>query len=147
VYIFVYTYIYLFIYLFIQSFDIDLSHFRPNRTSNEAPHYTRFVYPVLLNTLRTNRGTTGVWGRVSPGQPSQRGSKLNYIDGKVHPTTGHEGPEGEYRYSSTLSLTPALNRREWSKPRPGRLTPGKENRYPLHRTVGGNESNIRIFNK
>jgi len=25
--------------------------------------------------------------------------------GKVHPKTGHEGPEGEKRYSSTLSLT------------------------------------------
>jgi len=29
--------------------------------------------------------------------------------GKVHPRTGHEGPEGEYRYSSTLSLTSALD--------------------------------------
>jgi hypothetical protein len=26
-------------------------------------------------------------------------------NGKVHPTTGHEDPEGEKRYSSTLSLT------------------------------------------
>ena len=25
--------------------------------------------------------------------------------GKVLPRTGHEGPEGEYRYNSTLSLT------------------------------------------
>jgi len=25
--------------------------------------------------------------------------------GKVHPRTGHEGPEGEQRYSCTLSLT------------------------------------------
>ena len=28
--------------------------------------------------------------------------------GKDHPRTGHEGPKGEYRYSSTLSLTSAL---------------------------------------
>ena len=28
---------------------------------------------------------------------------------KVHPRTGHEGPEGEQRYSSTLSLTLALD--------------------------------------
>jgi len=28
---------------------------------------------------------------------------------KVHRRTGHEGPEGEYRYSSTLSLTSALD--------------------------------------
>ena len=29
--------------------------------------------------------------------------------GKDHPRTGHEGPEGEYKYSSTLSLTSALD--------------------------------------
>jgi len=29
--------------------------------------------------------------------------------GKVHPRTGHEGPEGEGTYSSTLSLTSALD--------------------------------------
>ena len=36
---------------------------------------------------------------------------LNWIKGKgeVRPITGHEGPEGEYRYSSTLSLTSALD--------------------------------------
>jgi hypothetical protein len=28
--------------------------------------------------------------------------------GKFHPKTGHEGPEGEYRCSSTLSLTLVL---------------------------------------
>ena len=38
--------------------------------------------------------------------------KLNILNGKgkgkVHPRTGLEGTEGEYRYSSTLSLTSAL---------------------------------------
>jgi hypothetical protein len=29
--------------------------------------------------------------------------------GKVHPRTGQGGPEGEKRYSSTLSLTSALD--------------------------------------
>ena len=29
--------------------------------------------------------------------------------GKVHPRTGHEGPEGEQRYSYTPSLTSALD--------------------------------------
>jgi len=28
---------------------------------------------------------------------------------KVHPRTDHEDPEGEYRYSSTLSLNSALD--------------------------------------
>jgi len=46
--------------------------------------------------------------------------------GKVHPRTGHEGPEEEQRYSSTLSLTLALDECGWSTPRPGRFTPGKD---------------------
>jgi hypothetical protein len=29
--------------------------------------------------------------------------------GKGHPRTGHEDPEGEYRYCSTLSLNSALD--------------------------------------
>jgi hypothetical protein len=33
--------------------------------------------------------------------------------GKVHPRIGHEGPEMEYRYSSTLSLTSALGVGGW----------------------------------
>jgi hypothetical protein len=46
--------------------------------------------------------------------------------GKVHPGTGHEGPEGEQRYSSTLSLTSALNGDGRSTPRPGCFTLGKD---------------------
>ena len=49
------------------------------------------------------------------------------VKGKGHPTTGREGPEGEQRYSSTLSLTSVLDD-GWvfSTPRPGRFTPGKD---------------------
>jgi hypothetical protein len=57
--------------------------------------------------------------------------------GKIRPITSHEGPEEEKRYSSTLSLTSALAGGGRSTPRPGRLTPGKENRYPLYRRLGG----------
>ena len=46
--------------------------------------------------------------------------------GKVHPRTGHKGPEGELRYSSTLSLPSALDGGGWSTPRPGRFTPGED---------------------
>ena len=46
--------------------------------------------------------------------------------GKGHPGTGHEGPEGEQIYSSTLSLTLTLDGGGWSAPRPGRFTPGKD---------------------
>ena len=53
------------------------------------------------------------------------------------PRTGHEGPEGQYRYSSTLSLTSVLDGGGWSTPRPGRLTTGKETQYPSYRRLGG----------
>jgi hypothetical protein len=46
--------------------------------------------------------------------------------GKVHPRTGHEGPEGEQMYSSTLPSTPALDGGGWSMPRHGRFTPRKD---------------------
>ena len=45
---------------------------------------------------------------------------------KVHPRTGHEGPEGEQMYSSTLPSTSALYGGGWSTSRPGRFTPGKD---------------------
>ena len=57
--------------------------------------------------------------------------------GKIHPRTGHEGPKREQMYSSTLSLTSALDRGGWSPPRPGRFTPRKETRYALYRRLGG----------
>jgi hypothetical protein len=46
--------------------------------------------------------------------------------GKVLPRTGHEGPEGEQMYSSTLPSTSALDVGGWSTPRLGRFTPGKD---------------------
>jgi hypothetical protein len=50
----------------------------------------------------------------------------NNSKGNYHPRTGHKGPEEEQRYSSTLSLTPALDGVGWSTPGPGRFTPGKD---------------------
>jgi hypothetical protein len=47
-------------------------------------------------------------------------------NGKFHPRTGHEGPEGEQMCSSTLSLTSVLDGGGWSTPRPGRFTPGED---------------------
>ena len=34
---------------------------------------------------------------------------ITVVQGNVHPITGHEGPEGENKYSSTLSLTSVLD--------------------------------------
>ena len=48
--------------------------------------------------------------------------------GLVHPRTGHESPEAEYRHNSTLSLTSKVDGSWWSTPSPGRFTAGK---YPV----------------
>jgi len=46
--------------------------------------------------------------------------------GKFPPRTGHEGPEWEHRYSSTLPLTLVLDGGGISRPRSGRFTPVKD---------------------
>jgi hypothetical protein len=56
--------------------------------------------------------------------------------GTVHPITGHEGPEEEQSYSSTLSLTSALNGVGGQRHALAALPPGKT-RYPLYRRLGG----------
>jgi len=45
--------------------------------------------------------------------------------GKFHPRTGYEGPEGEYRYSSILSLTSSLVGVGGQRHAPAALPPGK----------------------
>jgi len=55
---------------------------------------------------------------------------------KAHPRTGQEAPEGERRYSATLSLISALDWGRWSTQRSGPLIPGKD-RYPLYKRLGG----------
>jgi len=53
-------------------------------------------------------------------------TETEYQVSEVHPRTGRAGPEGEYRYSSTLSLTLALDGGEWSWTRPAALSPRGE---------------------
>jgi len=53
---------------------------------------------------------------------------------KVHPGTDHEGPEREYRYNCTLSLTSALEGVGGKRHALAALTPGKI-RYPLYRVL------------
>ena len=57
----------------------------------------------------------------------------NTAKSKVHPTTGHEGPEREA--NSTLSLTSALDGVKWTMPRPRRFIP-RGKRPGTHRTGG-----------
>ena len=50
---------------------------------------------------------------------------------EVRPRTGCEGLEGK-----TVSLAADLDEGRWLTPHPGRFTPGKDIRYPLHRRLG-----------
>jgi hypothetical protein len=54
---------------------------------------------------------------------------------KFHLRTGHEDPEGEYRYNITLSLTSAVDVGGWSTLRPGRFNPGKDS-VPIVKEAG-----------
>ena len=60
-----------------------------------------------------------------------------WIRGKVHSRTGDEGPEGEYRISSTLSLTSALVEVGSQRHASAALPPREETRYPLYRRLDG----------
>jgi len=55
----------------------------------------------------------------------ERARILRYSKGKVHPITRHEGPKVEYRYSSTLSITSALDV-GGQRHAPASLPPGKD---------------------
>ena len=56
--------------------------------------------------------------------------------GKIHPVTCHESPEGEQRYSSTLSLDSVPDHGARLTPRPGRFN-RRMTRYPVYRRLGG----------
>jgi len=58
------------------------------------------------------------------------------VKGKLHLGTDHDGPQRENRHSSIISLILALDGGQWSTPRTGRYTPGKETRYPLYSRMG-----------
>ena len=45
---------------------------------------------------------------------------------KIKPRTRRESPEGEWSYSSSLSLTTTLDGGGWSTSYPGRFTYGKD---------------------
>ena len=60
---------------------------------------------------------------------------VSKVEGKVHPRTGHEVPEGDYRYSPTLSLTSALYEVGGQHHASDALPPGKTP-YPLYRRLG-----------
>ena len=57
--------------------------------------------------------------------------------GTFHPFIGHEGPQGEQSYSSTLFQTSVLEGGEGSASRPGRTLPLAKTRYTLYKRLGG----------
>ena len=57
--------------------------------------------------------------------------------GKFHHFIGHEGPYGEYRYSSTLFLTSALEGGEGSASCSAATYTQGKTRYPLYSRLGG----------
>jgi len=61
---------------------------------------------------------------------------IPWVKGKVHPRTGLEGPEREYRFSSTLSLTSMLDGVVGQRHASAALPPGKT-QYPLYRRLSG----------
>ena len=56
--------------------------------------------------------------------------------GKVHPKTVYEGLEGEHRYSSTVSLTSALDAGGWLTPRHWPLNPRERDPVPIVQEAG-----------
>ena len=85
---------------------------------------------------------SGSWTTLIHEFEAQETFKREFLDqhskrkGKVYPRTRHEDPEGEQRYSSTLSLISGLDGVGGQRHAPAALPPGK-NRYPLYRRQGG----------
>jgi hypothetical protein len=93
-----------------------------------------------LKAVKSNYRLNSIqWPQIPSNKHLSPSTSIKKKD-KVHPRTGHEGPEMEQRSSSTLSSTSALYEGGWITPRPGRFTPGKETRYPLYRKLGGPRS-------
>jgi hypothetical protein len=57
-------------------------------------------------------------------------------EGNIHPRLGHEGPRWEYRYSSTLSLTSAIDGVGGQRHAPADL-PLERDPLPVYRRLGG----------
>ena len=103
----------------------------------KAPHCC-----VICTLLVLFCSTLLVWKWLSKVETSDKlfnnnnNNNNNNNKGKVLPRTGHEGPEGELKYGSTLPLTSAIDGVGGQPHAPAALSPGKT-RYPLYRRLGG----------
>ena len=101
------------------------------RLASETEKKTKDFYRVVT-VIR-------LWSPYIPGIKSTFSHFDHKIEvngkGKICPRTGHEGREGEYMYSFTLSLTWALDEVGGQRHDLAALPPGKT-RYPLYRRLG-----------
>ena len=95
------------------AYQLSASRFEPEENANPSTATTQAS--TQISTLK-----------MEPADCTETCSHNLGKKGKVLPTTGHEGPEGEQMYSSTLPSTLALDGGGWSTQRLGRLTPGKD---------------------
>ena len=77
-----------------------------------------------------------MWENV--GLPATCRSHKVMVKGKVHPRTGHEGPEGEKTYSPILSFASGLDGVCGQRHAPAAFLPVKT-RYPSYRRLGGHQ--------
>jgi hypothetical protein len=80
----------------------------------------------LFNPPSSRRELTILDSLVSAGAAPYIYTAQGKGNGKVHPSTDHEGPEKELRYSCTLSLTSALDTVCGQRHTPAGFTSGKK---------------------
>jgi hypothetical protein len=97
------------------------------------PHRSRMLRRYVKTALEVR--TTPQEPCIQTKQPLVTMLLIPFAYSKVQPGTCHEGPEEEHRYSSTLSLTSALDGVGGQRHIPAALLPGKI-RYPLYRRLG-----------
>ena len=114
-----------------------------NGPSHELSGPSISAYPATSNSKHISYQTPSSWFWTSTWKPFVRYFNCMWLPisfnscPSVHPITGHESPVVEYRYSSTLSLTSALDGVVGSQLHaPASLPPGNA-RYPLCKGLGG----------
>ena len=66
-----------------------------------------------------------------------------HVTSGVHPTTVHDGPQPQYQYSCTLSITSALDLVGGQRHAPAALIP-EMTRCPLYRRLGGSQDRLDV---
>jgi hypothetical protein len=93
------------------------------------------VYKTNPHTLEELRTTSTARCQQFPENSRELTMCSTGIKSKVNTTTCHKGTEGEMRYSSTLSLTLALDGGWWLMPCPCRFTP-RHDSLPIVQEAG-----------